>query len=194
MATLVQRYLQPKANEVLTILDIGSYQADKSHPCYKSLLNQPSWKYIGVDILAGPNVDIVLPSPYQFPLTNDYADVIVSGQAFEHIEFFWLSWLEMVRVLKPGGYIFLIAPSRGFEHRYPVDCWRFYADGFRALAKYGNLEMLEVHTDGLLSSQGASSSRFKRIFKLASLWMRFNYYMVTNFWGDTVGVFQKPKS
>ena len=28
------------------------------------------------------------------------------------------------------------APSRGPEHRYPNDCWRFYPDGYRALAKY----------------------------------------------------------
>ena len=74
-------------------------------------------------------------------------DVIISGQAFEHIEFFLLTWLGMVRVLKPRGLVFLIAPSRGPEHRFAVDCWRFYPDGYRALAKYGGLELVEVSTD-----------------------------------------------
>jgi hypothetical protein len=44
-------------------------------------------------------------------LPGGYADVVISGQAFEHIEFFWLSWRETVRVLRQGGLIFLIAPS-----------------------------------------------------------------------------------
>jgi SAM-dependent methyltransferase len=96
-------------------------------------------------------------------------DLIISGQAFEHIEFFWRTWLEMVRVLKPGGKIFLIAPSRGPEHRYPVDCWRFYPDGFAALAKYGSLELTQIHTDWEPHTAPDSAP-----------------------WGDTVGVFYKP--
>ena len=61
---------------------------------------------------------------------------------FEHIEFFWLTRQEMMRTLKPGGTIILIAPSRGQEHSYPVDCWRFYPEGFRAPGKLGKLETL----------------------------------------------------
>jgi hypothetical protein len=41
----------------------------------------------------------------------------------------------MCRVVRPGGLIFLLAPSRGSEYRYPIHCWRLYPDGFRALAK-----------------------------------------------------------
>jgi hypothetical protein len=53
----------------------------------------------------------------------------------------------MCRIVRPGGLIFLLAPSRGPEHRYPVDCWRFYPDGFRALAKWAGVHLLEVSTD-----------------------------------------------
>jgi hypothetical protein len=53
----------------------------------------------------------------------------------------------MSRIVKSGGLIFLLAPSRGPEHRYPVDCWRFYPDGFRALAKWAGIDLLEVSTD-----------------------------------------------
>jgi SAM-dependent methyltransferase len=165
MADLVQRYLRP--DQPLRILDIGSCDVNGS---YRPLLSKPGWVYLGIDLSSGPNVDLVLTSPYRFPLQSDYADLIISGQAFEHVEFFWLTWLEMVRVLKAGGRIFLIAPSRGPEHRYPVDCWRFYPDGFNALAKYGNLELVEVHTDWIPHSDPDSAP-----------------------WGDTVGVFHKPQ-
>jgi len=173
MSRAVETYLAPKAGMPLTILDIGSYDVNAS---YRPLFNNPGWTYRGVDIAAGPNVDVVLDSVYQFPFEASSVDVIVSGQTFEHVEFFWLTWQEMVRVLRPGGHIILIAPSRGLEHRYPLDCWRFYPDGFRALAKLGNLEVLEVHTDWPVEWQ----AWHKRLFRKSTLW------------GDTVGVFRKP--
>jgi hypothetical protein len=37
-------------------------------------------------------------------------------------------------------------PSSGPEHRYPVDCWRFYPDGLVALAEFAHLETLEAVT------------------------------------------------
>lgn len=163
---LVHKYLGTSTNRPLKIIDIGSFDVNGS---YKLFFLHPAWEYTGVDLAAGPNVDVVLQSPYRLPFDSHSVDVIVSGQAFEHIEFFWCSWLEMVRVLKPGGYIFLIAPSRGPEHRYPQDCWRFYPDGYRALAKYASLELLQVSTDWEphLSEDSAA-------------------------WGDTVGVFRQP--
>ena len=175
MAEAVGRYIKPLAGRPLTIVDIGSYDVNAS---YKPLLNDPSWRYVGVDIAAGPNVDVVLESPYRLPFDDGTIDVVVSGQTFEHIEFFWLTWQEIVRILKPGGHAILIAPSRGQEHRYPVDCWRFYPDGFRALGKLGNLEVLEVNTSFLPAKPG--------------FWFRLLNRAKRDPWGDTIGVFRKP--
>ena len=164
---LVGKYLPDKTS--LKIVDIGSYDVNGS---YKQFFNRPSWHYVGVDLSAGPNVDVILTSPYRLPFSSHSIDVIVSGQAFEHIEFFWLTWLEMARVLKPGGMIFLLAPSRGYEHRYPQDCWRFYPDSYQALANYGALDLLAVSTDWEPHADPDSAP-----------------------WGDTVGVFrQRPMS
>jgi len=164
MADLVARYLP--ADGPLRVLDIGSYDVNGS---YRPLFTRPNWHYSGVDLAPGPNVDMVLTSPYRLPVPSDNIDLIVSGQAFEHVEYFWLAWLEMTRVLKPGGWIFLIAPSRGPEHRCPVDCWRFYPDGYRALAKFAALDLTEVSTDWEPHKDVGSAQ-----------------------WGDTVGVFRKP--
>ena len=164
---LVHKYLSGSTNKPLKIIDIGSYDVNGS---YKQFFLHPSWQYTGVDLGAGPNVDVVLESPYRLPFDSFSVDVIVSGQAFEHVEYFWCSWLEMVRVLKPGGHIFLLAPSRGPEHRYPQDCWRFYPDAYRALAKYASLELLQVSTDWEPHASEDSAA-----------------------WGDTVGVFRQPQ-
>jgi len=164
MRALVERYLD--RDRALVVGDVGSYDFTGS---YRPLFDAPLWSYHGIDLTAGPNVDVVLESPYKFPFADEHFDVLVSGQAFEHVKFFWLTWMEMVRTLKSGGFIFLIAPSRGPEHRYPVDCWRFYPDGFRALAEYGGIECLEARTDW-----DAYPGARGRI------------------WGDTVGAFAKP--
>jgi SAM-dependent methyltransferase len=161
---LVNRYLSQ--SQSIQVVDIGSYDVNGS---YKPFFSREGWLYTGVDLAAGPNVDVVLASPYKMPLASHSADVIVSGQAFEHIEYFWLTWLEMARVLKPGGLIFLLAPSRGYEHRHPQDCWRFYPDSYRALANYAGMELLEVTTDWEPHSDPGSAP-----------------------WGDTVGVFRQP--
>lgn len=170
MQDLVGRYLD--RGQRMQILDIGSCdvipEEDKTGS-YRPLFENPGWRYRGVDLEPGKNVDIVMPSPYRLPLPAASADLIISGQAFEHVEFFWLTFLEMARVTKPGGHIFLIAPSRGPEHRYPQDCWRFYPDGYRALAKYAGLDLLEVTTDWAPHPDADSAQ-----------------------WGDTVGVFRRP--
>ena len=38
-------------------------------------------------------------------------------------------------------------PSSGHEHRYPVDCWRYYPDGVTALARWADLDVLYAGTD-----------------------------------------------
>jgi SAM-dependent methyltransferase len=165
MEQLAGRYLNGRSKGL--VLDLGSQDVNG---CYRAIFEQKGWKYLGLDLAAGKNVDVILSTPYCFPLSSESADLVVSGQAFEHVEFFWLTWLEMIRVLKRDGIIILIAPSRGPEHRYPVDCWRFYPDGYRALAAWGNIELLEVATDWEPHPASDSSA-----------------------WGDTVGVFRKQQ-
>ena len=165
MERLVTKYLDKSIP--LSVIDIGSYDVNGS---YRTLYQNPGWSYLGLDLGEGPGVDLVLQSPYKFPLRPCSVDLVVSGQAFEHIEYFWQTWLEIVRVLKPGGLAFLLAPSRGPEHRYPQDCWRFYPDAYRALAKLGDCDLLEVSTDWEPHQDPGSSH-----------------------WGDTVGVFRKDR-
>ena len=142
MALFVNQYLDKE--EKIEILDIGSQDINGS---YRPLFEEKNWKYTGSDMVAGNNVDIVLDNVYNWKqIKSNTYDVVVSGQVFEHVEYFWITMLEIVRIMKPGGKCCIIAPSNGFEHRYPVDCWRFYPDGFKALAKYADVETLDVYT------------------------------------------------
>ena len=169
MMAFRRRYLEGRKEEPLLILDIGSLDVSGSYSEYFDIL---PWRYLGVDTVAGKNVDIILKDHYKWKeVKSNSVDVLISGQAFEHIEFFWITMLEMARVLKPEGLCCIIAPAGGFEHRYPVDCWRFYPDGFRALARFARLDVLEV------STQREPDAR---------------YTDTSNAWQDTMLVCKKP--
>ena len=142
MIAFRDNYLSGQKGHPLLIMDIGSQSFCGS---YRKIFTSKQWTYVGVDVAVGKNVDVVLKDPYKWhEIKTDSVDVIISGQAFEHIKFFWLTMEEIARVLKPGGLCCIIAPSGGPEHRYPVDCWRFFPDGLRALAHYVGLDVLEA--------------------------------------------------
>lgn len=139
-------HLHEKEKTTLNILDLGSLDVVGNYT-YREIFNCPDWSYTGVDMDAGKNVDIVLKNPYSWKeIKSNSVDVLVSGQALEHVEYIWILMLEVSRVLKPGGICCIIAPAGGFEHRYPVDCWRFYPDGMKALAKFSRLTTVETYT------------------------------------------------
>lgn len=194
MKRFVDNYLDPR--EKLIIADLGSQNvdADSAANTYRPLFKSENWTYVGIDIAKGNNVDIVLQNAYSWnEIRSSTFDVIISGQAFEHIEYFWVTMSEIVRVLKEGGICCIIAPSSGFRHRFPVDCWRFYEDGFVALAKYAQLEVLQVCTqrksfdfpeydptwnDSVLICKKPTYSMTMRIRNF--IHNRLNRYLVTN--------------
>ena len=137
MRNFRQHYLSGKEGLPLKILDLGSMAIGGS---YRNIFQEDQWEYIGVDIASGDNVDVILSDPYNWlEIDSCSMDVVISGQTFEHVNCFWMTFQEMVRVTKPQGKICVIAPSKGKIHRYPVDCWRFYPDGMKALAGSTNV-------------------------------------------------------
>ena len=147
MARCFRRYVGAKQlsqHNILKVLDIGGANVNGS---YRDIIEDYNLSYLAADIADGEGVDVHMVDPYKIPLDDNSIDIVISGQAFEHVEFFWLLFEEVVRVVKDDGFIFLIAPSAGAIHRHPVDCYRFYPDSYYALAKYTNINVLEVLHD-----------------------------------------------
>ena len=141
-------YLSKLNNKKLKLIEIGSLSVNSN---IKNTLKD-NMEYIGIDIVKGENVDIVLDDPYKFPFEDKSVDVVISISVFEHTEFFWLTYLEILRVLKDDGLFFLNAPSNSKFHRHETDNWRFYPDSSLALQKWGernnfNPKVLEHFTN-----------------------------------------------
>jgi len=127
-----QTYVHPKPPAL--IVEIG---AAGPHPIPRTFA-PPTSNYIGIDMVEDKHVNIVLADPYVLPFNDNSVEVVVSVSCFEHSEFVWLLFNEIIRVLRPDGIFYLNAPSNGNFHRYPVDCWRFYPDSAKALCKWAN--------------------------------------------------------
>ena len=162
----------------LDVLELGSATSPGQTQTHRSLFANVDHSYLGVDLNDGPTVDIVMDKPYTIPAESDSKDIIVCGSVLEHVPFFWASMLEMARVLRPGGRLFVTVPSRGHKHS-PIDCWRVYPDGLRAMAVWANLTLLESHVHYPPFTDDKRHD-YKRIDAK-------NHY-----WGDSVAVFEKP--
>jgi SAM-dependent methyltransferase len=111
------------------ILDVGSRDVNGTLRPYAG----NDVEYVGVDVEPGPGVDVVLEDPYQLPFPDASFDLVLSTSCLEHDPLFWLTFDEMARVARIGGFLYMSAPVQGEVHRHPVDCWRFYPDAGIAL-------------------------------------------------------------
>jgi ubiquinone/menaquinone biosynthesis C-methylase UbiE len=132
------KYCQHSINTKI-VLDIGSLDINGS--LYE--IFQGAKQYIGLDQNDGKNVTMIGNS-HEIPLEDKSVDIIVCSSCFEHDDMFWVSFLEMCRTIKSGGYIYIQAPSNGPYHAHPVDNWRFYKDAWSALEKWGKVNNYNI--------------------------------------------------
>lgn len=114
-----------------TILDVGARVGKKRQSPYRTLFTD--YKYTGMDIIRGHNVDIV-----GFDAIKDVYDVVISGQTMEHVKRPW-DWLKNLTNYF-SNYICIIAPHTWEEHPYPIDTYRYMPDGMRDLFEYAGIK------------------------------------------------------
>ena len=147
MSWFVDNYVKGRGR--VKVLDVGSYNVNG---CMRPLFDGTEAEYTGLDIEAGPNVDIVMNEPYHWDnIPDESFDFVISANAFEHIEYPWLTIKEIYSKLKPEGIACIHAPLAIDEHRYPVDCYRYFPDGFKALARWGGFQVINATAGGVPS-------------------------------------------
>ncbi len=101
-------------------------------------------EYVGLDFVAGDGVDIVITGLNDWGVPDDHFDLVIASSVFEHDNAFWRTFVQMCRKVKPGGHVYVSAPSNGSVHRYPKDYWRFYPDAGLALEELARGEGFEL--------------------------------------------------
>lgn len=122
------------------ILEIGSLDVNGS---LRQFAPQDS-EYVGVDMVEGKGVDVVVVPDEPLPFDEESFDLAIASSVFEHDPAFWMTFLDLGRVLRDGGFLYINAPSNGKVHRYPEDHWRFYPDSGMALERWAKSQHVEL--------------------------------------------------
>lgn len=143
----VQKFAQKYASRIegASVLEVGSQNINGScRPFFQS-----AKFYVGIDILSGPEVDIILLDPYKFPFPDGTFDFVISANCLEHCTKPWETVKEAARVLKPGGIFFSTQPWKFDVHKdglCPKDCFRILEDGMVSLIENAGMKVIEVGT------------------------------------------------
>lgn len=132
---------------IVKILDVGGKNYNGT---YEEIFSSIKYQKDILDILDSPEVTYVPKDPYHWhEIEDETYDLVYAAQAFQHIDYFWLTILEMKRVLKKNGILLILAPSNRYDGKYPVADWAFNRDGLSALANWADLEVLEAVVAGI---------------------------------------------
>ncbi|HEU5114898.1 MAG TPA: glycosyltransferase [Candidatus Paceibacterota bacterium] len=98
-------------------------------------------EFVNIDVFPFPEVDIVSDAT-KLPFKDGSVDAAVSESVFEHVPDAHEIAREMVRVVKPGGYIYVSAPFIHPYHTSPDDFNRWTLSGLKHMFK--DLEIVEA--------------------------------------------------
>lgn len=111
-------------------LEIGSRA--RSGNSYRFMVAE-GVEYVGLDITAGENVDIVGDAHHLSRHVQGRFDYILSISVFEHLLMPWMVALEMNKVMNVGGVAFIQSHPSWPLHEEPWDFWRFSKDAWAGL-------------------------------------------------------------
>lgn len=148
---LFARYALPLFTAGVRVLEVGPDGTPSTYQAMvKSALGSAApTTWDTVDLATRPGMTHRAKNEYEFPIADGSYDLVLSGQVLEHVRKPW-RWLpELARVCRAGGHVITISPVSWPYHEAPVDCWRIYPEGLRALHEEARLDVTALHCESL---------------------------------------------
>jgi SAM-dependent methyltransferase len=143
---LFAKYGRPYLRSGARLLEIGP---DTIPSSYAQLVNDGSITWDTLDMGAREGLTYAGAKEYSFPVPDDSYELVLAGQVLEHVRKIWIWVKELERICKKGGYVILINPVSWTFHEAPVDCWRVYPEGMRALLEDTGLRIIDTRCESL---------------------------------------------
>ena len=147
---LFEKYALEYFTSGVRVLEIGP---DGFPSAYQSIVNNSSITWETLDIYSSSKLTYTSTSEYTFPIEDQIYDIIISGQVIEHIRKPWIWMKEVSRICKLGGVVITINPVSWPYHEAPIDCWRAYPEGVKALYEEAKLDVIMSKWESLESTQ-----------------------------------------
>lgn len=111
------------------VLEVGSRVVTGAN--FRNLFDKA--QYIGFDYYNGENVDVVGDAHKLSTYFNEKFDLIFSSAVFEHLAMPWVAAQEMIKLLKPNGYIFVETHYSYSSHERPWHFFQFSEEALKVL-------------------------------------------------------------
>jgi hypothetical protein len=172
-----QKYLYQMGNKKgLRILEIGSREVT-GHSVARKQFEKA--EYIGFDYYPGFNVDVVgdahrLTSYFK---EDEKFDIIYSSACFEHFAMPWLVSVEIAKLLKVGGAVFVETHFSYSAHERPWNFFQFSDMGLRVLFSPAlGFECIEAGVSNpIIGRFSALADRYLRYQPVAGLYCHSEY-------------------
>ena len=149
------------------VLEIGSREVTGPSDARSKM---PMATYVGFDYYAGKNVDVVgdvhrLSSYFE---DGDKFDIIYSEACLEHFAMPWIAAVEIAKMLKVGGTLYVVTHFSYSSHERPWNFFQFSDMGLRVLFSSAlGFECIEAGVSnplvGRFSSLADEHLRYKRV-------------------------------
>lgn len=130
------RQISPNPYDLLPsnplIFDIGSKETKGA---YAFGSPPKDAKLVCVDIAANPGVDLVADAHNMYMVDDNSVDFVISVSVLEHVRYPQKVMKEILRILKPGGIIYINVPFIFPFHADPDDFYRFSNKGISILCE-----------------------------------------------------------
>jgi SAM-dependent methyltransferase len=137
---LFEKYARQHFRPEMRVLEIGP---DREPSTYRSIVGATSaWDTLDFASRSDVALTYRTTDEYRFPVADSAYDLVFAAQVIEHVRKVWLWVPELARVCRPGGLVIIINPISWHYHESPVDCWRIYPEGMRALCEEAGLEVV----------------------------------------------------
>lgn len=143
---LFQRYAEQHFAPGMRVLEIGP---DDFPTSYQRIVGDPIAEWHTLDVSGHPRLTYVARDEYSFPIGDSAYDIVLSGQVLEHVRKPWVWIREVARVCRDGGLVITINPASWPRHDAPIDCWRAYPEGMKALYEDAGLQVMTSVVDAL---------------------------------------------
>jgi SAM-dependent methyltransferase len=137
---LFEKYARSHFMPAGKVLEIGPDVSPSNYRIIADPQNAMTWDT--VDFPRNFPTTYTLKEEYHFPIDSNAYDVVLSGQVIEHVRKIWVWMQEVARVCKPGGLVITINPVSWPYHEAPIDCWRIFPEGMKALYDDAGLDVL----------------------------------------------------
>lgn len=129
-----------------SVLDAGAgecqYKKYLTHAKYVSqdlCIGDAAWDFSKIDIES----DI-----YKIPVKQHSFDHILCIEVLEHLMYPHRAFREFSRILKPGGYLYVVCPLTWMEHQKPYDYFRYTQFALKRLAEESGFIVKEINKHG----------------------------------------------